>query len=401
MIDVSVNGKTQRVDAEPDTPLLWVIRESLGLTGTKYGCGMALCGACTVHLDGAPVRSCVTPVSAARGKRVTTIEGLAQGAAAPPGAGRVDRSGRAAVRLLSVRPGHERRRAPVHAEGPDGCGHRRRHEREHLPMRHLPADPRGDQAGRRPNAEGGLTMVTRSSPTRRAFLKVSATLSSGVLLGFRLPGVTRRRRADHVRDGDDRVRPERVHPHQQGERRDDPREQGRDGPGRLHLAADAHRRGAGGGPAPREGRRRAGRPGLQPPGVRHAVHRRQPEHRQRVGAAPQGGGGRARDAPGGGGRHLEGRPRGPSRRERGGDRPRWPAAHLRAARRAGGGDAGAGGPAAEGPVPVQDHREVHEAAGQPGEGHRGGDVRPGRQGARHADRGSGPAARLRRRPSRA
>ena len=79
MIDVSVNGKTQRVDADPDTPLLWVIRESLGLTGTKYGCGMALCGACTVHLDGAPVRSCVTPVSAARGKRVTTIEGLAQG----------------------------------------------------------------------------------------------------------------------------------------------------------------------------------------------------------------------------------------------------------------------------------------------------------------------------------
>jgi isoquinoline 1-oxidoreductase alpha subunit len=78
MIDVSVNGKRHRVDVDPDTPLLWVIRESLGLTGTKFGCGMALCGACTVHLDGAPVRSCVTPVSAARGKRVTTIEGLAQ-----------------------------------------------------------------------------------------------------------------------------------------------------------------------------------------------------------------------------------------------------------------------------------------------------------------------------------
>jgi aerobic-type carbon monoxide dehydrogenase small subunit (CoxS/CutS family) len=84
MIDVSVNGKKQRVDADPDTPLLWVIRESLGLTGTKYGCGMAVCGACTVHLDGAAVRSCVTPVSAARGKRVTTIEGLAQGARLHP-----------------------------------------------------------------------------------------------------------------------------------------------------------------------------------------------------------------------------------------------------------------------------------------------------------------------------
>jgi len=79
MIDVSVNGKTRRLDVEPDTPLLWVIRETLGLTGTKFGCGMALCGACTVHLDGAAVRSCVTPVSAARGKRVTTIEGLPSG----------------------------------------------------------------------------------------------------------------------------------------------------------------------------------------------------------------------------------------------------------------------------------------------------------------------------------
>jgi isoquinoline 1-oxidoreductase alpha subunit len=79
MINVSVNGKRHRVDVEPDTPLLWVIREAIGLPGTKFGCGMALCGACTVHLDGAPVRSCVTPVSVARGKRVTTVEGLAIG----------------------------------------------------------------------------------------------------------------------------------------------------------------------------------------------------------------------------------------------------------------------------------------------------------------------------------
>jgi len=64
------------VDAEPDTPLLWVLRDELNLTGTKYGCGVAQCGACTVHLDGQPVRSCVIPVSAARGRRVTTIEGI-------------------------------------------------------------------------------------------------------------------------------------------------------------------------------------------------------------------------------------------------------------------------------------------------------------------------------------
>jgi isoquinoline 1-oxidoreductase alpha subunit len=76
MISLTVNDKPQQLDVSPDTPLLWVVRENLGLTGTKYGCGMALCGACTVHVDGAPLRACVTPVSAVAGKRVTTIEGL-------------------------------------------------------------------------------------------------------------------------------------------------------------------------------------------------------------------------------------------------------------------------------------------------------------------------------------
>ena len=75
-ISFSVNGKTEAVDVAPDTPLLWVIRDTIGLTGTKYACGIAQCGACTVHLDGQPVRACVTPVSVAAGKKVTTIEGL-------------------------------------------------------------------------------------------------------------------------------------------------------------------------------------------------------------------------------------------------------------------------------------------------------------------------------------
>jgi len=79
MIRFAVNGAPHAVDVSPDTPLLWVLRETLGLTGTKYGCGMALCGACTVHLDGQPIRSCVTPVSAAAGKAVATIEGLGVG----------------------------------------------------------------------------------------------------------------------------------------------------------------------------------------------------------------------------------------------------------------------------------------------------------------------------------
>ncbi|MGO9802028.1 MAG: (2Fe-2S)-binding protein [Steroidobacteraceae bacterium] len=78
MIKVNVNGKDVSVDVDPDTPLLWMLRDALALTGTKYGCGMALCGACTVHLAGEAVRSCVTPVSAVGGRAVTTIEGLSR-----------------------------------------------------------------------------------------------------------------------------------------------------------------------------------------------------------------------------------------------------------------------------------------------------------------------------------
>ncbi len=76
MIALTINGKRYTVDAEPDVPLLWVIREHLKLTGTKFGCGIGMCGACTVHLNGKAVRSCITPVGDARGKKITTIEGL-------------------------------------------------------------------------------------------------------------------------------------------------------------------------------------------------------------------------------------------------------------------------------------------------------------------------------------
>jgi isoquinoline 1-oxidoreductase alpha subunit len=78
MARLTVNGQSHDVDADPDTPLLWVLRDSIGLTGTKYGCGIAQCGACTVHLDGMAVRSCSVPISLAEGKQITTIEGLAQ-----------------------------------------------------------------------------------------------------------------------------------------------------------------------------------------------------------------------------------------------------------------------------------------------------------------------------------
>ena len=78
MIKLNINNKSYEVDASPDMPLLWAIRDMVGLTGTKFGCGMAQCGACTVHVDGAPVRSCSFPVAAAAGKKITTIEGLSE-----------------------------------------------------------------------------------------------------------------------------------------------------------------------------------------------------------------------------------------------------------------------------------------------------------------------------------
>jgi isoquinoline 1-oxidoreductase alpha subunit len=79
MASLTINGQAHNVEVEPDTPLLWVLRDNLGMTGTKFGCGIAQCGACTVHINGVATRSCSTPVSAAEGKQITTIEGLAQG----------------------------------------------------------------------------------------------------------------------------------------------------------------------------------------------------------------------------------------------------------------------------------------------------------------------------------
>ena len=83
MISLTVNGKRYDVDVSPDMPLLWVIRDAIGLTGTKFGCGLAQCGACTVHLDGEPIRSCVTPVSSVGSKKLTTIEGLSPSSSHP------------------------------------------------------------------------------------------------------------------------------------------------------------------------------------------------------------------------------------------------------------------------------------------------------------------------------
>src|SRR5262249_11048612 len=154
MTQLSINGRTHDIDADADTPLLWVLREWVGLTGTKYGCGIAQCGACTVHLDGVATRSCVTPMSLAAGKQVTTIEGLARD-------GNLHPVQKAWLEHDVPQCGycHER-----HDHGGSGAAageaqaDRRRHHQHHqeyLPLRHLPAgaggDPRrGDRVRRRP-----------------------------------------------------------------------------------------------------------------------------------------------------------------------------------------------------------------------------------------------------------
>ncbi len=81
--NLNINGKMQTIEAESDTPMLWVLRDAVGLVGTKYGCGIAQCGACTIHLDGQAMRSCILPVSAVEGKKITTIEGLSADASHP------------------------------------------------------------------------------------------------------------------------------------------------------------------------------------------------------------------------------------------------------------------------------------------------------------------------------
>ena len=126
MVRLNINGKDHDVDVDPNTPLLWAIRENVGLTGTKYGCGIAQCGACTVHVDGVATRSCSFPVSAAVGKKITTIEGLAAERHAAQGAEGLDRPRRAAVRLLPDRHDHGGRGAAQEQAEAD----RRRHRRE-------------------------------------------------------------------------------------------------------------------------------------------------------------------------------------------------------------------------------------------------------------------------------
>ena len=150
-----VDGKPATVDADPAMPLLYALRDELGLSNPKFGCGKAQCGACTVHLDGAPMRSCVTPVSAAAGKRVTTLAGPGHAGEAASAAKGVHRRAGAAMRLLPLRLDHDRARRssrttrkPTDAADPPGDdGHQ-------VPLRHAHGDHARDQARRRNDGIG-------------------------------------------------------------------------------------------------------------------------------------------------------------------------------------------------------------------------------------------------------
>ncbi len=144
MIQLKVNGAARQYEGEADMPLLWYLRDQLQLTGSKFGCGMGLCGACTVHVNGEAVRSCLTPMSAVAGKEITTIEGLSVNGEHPVQKSLGTRA-RATMRLLSKRADH----AGSCAAETETAAHRSRnrscHVREHLPLRHVSAHPPGHQ----------------------------------------------------------------------------------------------------------------------------------------------------------------------------------------------------------------------------------------------------------------
>ena len=152
MVTLQVNGEERRFDGDPSMPLLWYLRDELGLTGTKFGCGIAECGACTVHVDGEAARSCGTAMSDVAGRKVTTIEALDPEGNHPVQKGMARRQ-RAAMRLLSGRPDHAGRSAALGQQESDRATDQRSHVGQYLSLRLLSTHHRRGQSG----SHGGLT----------------------------------------------------------------------------------------------------------------------------------------------------------------------------------------------------------------------------------------------------
>ena len=373
MITLTINGKTQQVDVDPNTPLLWVIREQVGLTGTKYGCGVAQCGACTVHIDGAAVRSCSMPVERGRRQARSPPSKASRGRDPAQGAEGLARARRAAVRLLPVRHDHGGGGAPQdRSRKPDRRRHRRR-DHQHLPLRHLPAGARSDPR----RGEGSVREATmtacriRNQPPllphqqrRRRRRPRARTAPSALRPGGRARG--RRLARNHRLGGDP---PGQHHRH--------PRRARRDGPGHDHRPRAARRRGArvrleqGGDRVSDAGRERRAQARLG-----RVLHRRQPRHPPVARVRAQGRRRRAHDARPGRREPVEGsRLRMHGREQRHHAQPLGTEDDLRPGGRGRRAAGAAEGRAAQGSEDLEDRRQAGEAARHRDEGQRHDDLR--------------------------
>ena len=246
MITLKINGKSHTVDASPDMPLLWVLRDLLGMNGTKFGCGAALCGACTVHLDGIPRRSCVMPVSAAAGHSITTIEGVGDTATGQ----RVQQA------WLDLEVIHSAATAsPARSWPPPRCSRRYRRPPTPISTRRCPgtfAAAAPIPASERPS---NRRLANRQLPRRRADhgpdVASPAPLHGRgrrrrIRAGAASRGLAARVGGNRRRDSD-RLRAKRLYSHRQGRPDHADHEPGRDGTGHLHLDAHVDRGRAGGG----------------------------------------------------------------------------------------------------------------------------------------------------------